>query len=322
MRVVLKLSLLCALGGLGGGCSSAQAEQVGRQASRLDLATAEVGPAFATDPPAAMLARVGHSPAIAFDGARYAVVFEDAAKVRAVRVEADGSVLDFDWLDFGSAGKTQTYPSVAFGGGMYLTVWSESEGDGPITIQARLFAPSGTIEGSQSFTVSAGEGIYPSVTFDGEDFVVAFLNLAGMGDNDVHVVRVAVTGTPIANSETPVTSNGLAGRPVIAHGDSQTLVAWEDRTDDLYVIRAARLDAAGSVLDAGGFRLSDSSAGEYTPAVAAVGDDFLVAWRRDDTPTSLRGSIVGRGRHGHGQRNCALAFQPRGWSTVGNRCGG
>jgi hypothetical protein len=292
MRVVLKLSVLCALGALSAGCSSSKVELVGRQASRLDLATAEVGPEFATDAPVPKLARVGHSPTIAFDGTRYAVVFEDAAKVRAVRVDPDGSVLDLEWLDFGIAGKTQTYPSVAFGGGKYLAVWSESEDDGPLTIQARLFAPSGTIEGSQSFTVSAGEAIYPSVGFDGENFVVAFLNLAGMGDNDVHVARVAVTGATIADSEVPVTSNGMAGRPVIAHGDSQTLVAWEDRTDDLYAIRAARLDESGAVLDAGGFRLSDSSAGEYTPAVAALGNEFLVAWRRDDTPTSVRGSIV------------------------------
>jgi hypothetical protein len=294
VRALSRLSVLCALSALGGACSSTRAEQVGRQESRLDLATAEVGPAFATDAPAPKLAHVGHSPAIAFDGTRYAVMFEEAAKVRAVRVASDGSVLDLEWLDFGSTGVAQTNPSVAFGNGKYLAVWSESErnGDGALTVQARLFAPSGALEGSQSFRVSAGEGLLPAVTFDGEEFVVAFQNLADGGHNAVHVVRIAVTGTTIVDSEVPVTSNGMAGRPVITHGDSQTLVAWEDRTDDLYVIRAARLDSAGNVLDPGGFRVSDSSVGEDSPAVAAIGDDFLVAWRRSDTPTSIRGSIV------------------------------
>jgi hypothetical protein len=79
---------------------------------------------------------------------------------------------------------------------------------------------------------------------------------------------------------------------VAAHGGSRTLVAWEDRTGELYAIRAARVAADGNVLDVGGFRLSESTLGEYEPAIAALGSSFLVAWRSDSTPAAVRGSIV------------------------------
>ena len=291
MRLTLGLGVFCAASAVVGACSETPTEPVGAQVSRIDLTTAEVGAGFATDAPSPMLAHLGHSPAIAFDGEQYAVVFEDGGKVRAVRVGADGTVLDLNWLDFGEVGKTQLYPSVAYGAGKFLVVYTESEGDGPLSVRARLFDGEGTIEGDASATVSAGEALYPSVAFDGQGFVVAFLDLAGMGENDVHIARVSASGSLIPNSERPVTSNGFGGRPVIARGTTRTLVAWEDRTNDVYAIRAARIDTAGDVLDAGGVRLSTETGGEYEPAVAALGDDFLVAFRSNSSPYAVRGSI-------------------------------
>jgi hypothetical protein len=289
-RRILFSGLMCACGS--GGPAP---EAGGNQTSALDLANAEVGPAFGMDLPVAVRSGSGHSPNVAFDGENYAVAFEDRGRVRAVRVTPEGSVLDLDWLDFGVADRTQLYPDIAFGGGTYLVSWSETSPDGTRQLRAQRFLPDGSIPNPEPIPLSERQGTYPDAAFDGENFLVAFWDVEALSAREVLVTRVSPEGVLIANSEQPVSASGKGGIPSVARGSEVLLVAWQDALSSPPAINAARIGANGDVLDAGGFRVSESALGEHAPAVAALDEHFLVAYHTDSAPQSVRAAVVDAG---------------------------
>jgi hypothetical protein len=289
-RWILFSGLVCACGS--GGPAS---EAGGKQTSALDLANAEVGPAFAMVLPVAVPSRSGHAPSVAFDGENYAVAFEDRGRIRAARVSPEGSVLDLEWLDFGVADRTQLYPDIAFGGGTYLVSWSETSSDGTRQLRAQRFLSDGSIPSPESIPLSERQGTYPDAAFDGENFLVAFWDVEALSARDVFVMRVSPEGVLIANSERPVSASGKGGIPNVSRGPELLLVAWQDALSSPPAINAARIGANGDVLDAGGFRVSESALGEHSPAVAALDERFLVAYHTDSAPQSVRAAVVDAG---------------------------
>jgi len=258
-----------------------------------------IGPEIGTDAPVLVPSDFGHNPELASDGTGFLSVTEVNARIRAVRVNDAGRVLDADWLDFGTNDVTQLYPSVAFGGGHYLVTWSElktdASGDTSDEIRGRFAKPDGTLEGSSSFVVSSGQAIYSSVGWDGQHFVLAYLGLQGNGVNNVRSVLLNPDGTRVAGSDHPLTTSGSASNPHLEVGATNTLVAWEeyvhsDQLGDTSTIHGARVGRDGSVLDAGGIALSNGTQSEQAPDVSSSGAGFLVAWQTDQP--SVRGSIV------------------------------
>ncbi|WP_437487033.1 hypothetical protein WME75_05385 [Sorangium sp. So ce1014] len=252
----------------------------------------EVGPEIGTEPPVPVHHDVGFDPEIATDGAGYVVAFEDLARIRAVRVDASGNVLDLDWLDLSEEGVGQFLPSVAYGGGRYFFTWCQYD-DGGYTIQGRMMRPDGTLEGSASFAIpSSGEGLFPSVEWNGERFVTAWLRLAGDGVGDVHATLVEPSGSVVPGAERAVSTSGQASRPVLGAGPDVSVVAWDEASGDERAVRAARVAADGTVLDVGGVQLSEGPANARLAALASGGASFLATWVRDDWPSAIRGAVL------------------------------
>lgn len=67
-------------------------------------------------------------------------------------------------------------------------------------------------------------------------------------------------------------------RPVVASLGSQSLVVWVDSRNGNKDIYAARVDAAGKVLDQGGFAVTTAAGEQSRPRVAHDGKGFIVAW--------------------------------------------
>ncbi|XYH98623.1 hypothetical protein ACMHYB_02360 [Sorangium sp. So ce1128] len=253
----------------------------------------EVGPEIGTEPPVPVQQDVGFDPEIATDGASYVVAFEDLSRIRAVRVDASGSVLDFDWLDLGEEVAGQYLPSVAYGGGRYFFTWCQYGDDDRVTIHGRMMRPDGTLEGSASFEVSSsGEGLYPSVEWNGERFVTAWLSLTGDGVEDVHATLVDPSGSVVPGAERAVSTSGQAARPVVAAGPDVSVVAWDDASGTERAIRAARVAGDGTVLDAGGVQLSEGADNARLAALASGGASFLATWVRDDPTSKIRGAVL------------------------------
>ncbi|MGK3989438.1 hypothetical protein WME99_40705 [Sorangium sp. So ce136] len=252
----------------------------------------EVGPELGTEPPVPVQLDVGFDPEIATDGASYVVAFEELSRIRAVRVDASGNVLDLDWLDLGEDGVGQFLPSVAYGGGRYLFTWCHSH-DSQTTIHGRMMRPDGTLEGSASFAIpSSGGGLFPSVEWNGERFVASWLSLTGDGVEDVHVTLIDPSGSVVPGAERAVSTSGQASRPVITSGADVSVVAWDDASGDVRAVRAARVAGDGTVLDVGGVQISEGPANARLPALASSGASFLATWVRDDWSGAIRGAVL------------------------------
>jgi MYXO-CTERM domain-containing protein len=270
------------------GCSSQpKGDELATQSPALDLLSAKVSEPFETDAPVPALGRLGHDAGVAFDGVNYAAVFEDQTRVHAVRVAPAGRVLDLDWLDFELEvdGALQLYPSLAFGGGKYLATWSESNGSEWLRIRGQLFSPDGTLDG-EPFTISSGDGIYSSVTFDGTDFVVAYQTLGSTVG--VSFCRVSTAGARIDGSEHAIAGTGAASGPAIAHAGTLGLVVWHE-TGGTPRIRATRIAADGQALDTTPISVATGSMDLAEVAVAGASGKFLVAYRDD---TQIRARLI------------------------------
>ncbi|WP_437532809.1 hypothetical protein WME79_05395 [Sorangium sp. So ce726] len=255
----------------------------------------EVGPEIGTESPVPVQQDVGFDPEIATDGTSYVVVFEDLSRVRAVRVGAHGDVLDLDWLDLGEQSAGQYLPSVAYGGGRYLVTWSQYGDDARITIRGRMMRPDGTLEGPGSFAVSTSyEGVYPSVEWNGERFVTAWLSLADDGADDVRATLIDPIGSAVPGAERALSTSGRASRPAVSAGADVSAVAWDEDVSGggAHAIRAARVASDGTALDAGGVQISEGPDNARLVALASSGTSFLATWVRDDPTSTIRGAVL------------------------------
>lgn len=79
----------------------------------------------------------------------------------------------------------------------------------------------------------------------------------------------------------------------VASGGASYLVAWVGPGSPVAGIAAARVSAAGAVLDPGGFAVSSTASSHMAPAVGWNGTSFLVAWRSGSSDGSGDGAIEG-----------------------------
>ncbi|WP_433926569.1 hypothetical protein AB3662_27005 [Sorangium cellulosum] len=134
-----------------------------------------------------------------------------------------------------------TRPRVAQGGGRFLIVWGGPRADS--AVHAALVAPDGELLAQADIPTTDRDAVVhePAVAFDGERFVVAWIEQRYREDAeleacDVFAVRLSTTGevsAPFAVTDTPsvveeklqVASNG-AGRTLVAHDVYESI--WGD----------------------------------------------------------------------------------------------
>jgi hypothetical protein len=148
-------------------------------------------------------------------------------------------------------------------------------------------APAGEI----SIAVDDSTHLFPSVAFDGTNFLVVWQAGEGSGGTDsahVSAARVAQDGTVLDSLAIPVsTFTGGQFNPSVAFDGSNYLVVWQDGRNaaagyppsDIY---GARVSPDGRVLDSpdsGGIAI-DTGGKQYrsNPQIAYAGSDYLVAW--------------------------------------------
>lgn len=255
-----------------------------------------VGPEIGTDRAIAMPTTLGSYPALASDGNGFLSIESDGGRIRGQRVDANGTVLDLIWLDFGVANYGQYYSDVTFGGGHYLVAWSQSlEGGTDGSIQGRLVKPDGTLEGTANFQLSSGDGLYPSLAWDGTHFIATWLDL-GTTPSNIRFALFNADGSKVSGSEKAVSNTGSVTNPRVAAGTNYSLITWEeyepDSTNGLYKTQAVRIDKTGVVADNPALSIGPGTYATRSAAVASSGSRFLVAWSTADSPEVVRGSVV------------------------------
>ncbi|WP_395848479.1 DUF5011 domain-containing protein [Cystobacter fuscus] len=284
--------LLGALAACGPTDSAALREEqgIGQTARALDStlqASAET-PVSTTTPPWSVDAQ----PTVAAGNGVYLVVWEmeghDTPDLLAVRVRAsDGALLDASPLHLATGSPVSYLPSVAFDGANFLVTWTDLTSS-PAIVGARVRASDGALLDTEPLRISPPDYLpqyAQTVTFDGTNYLVFWHGFAwldqGIADHRLQGIRIRPSdGTRIESTSFHVTVDEPAFHAASQEG--ATLVAWVDGG-----VKAARVDAAGQVLDATPLSLSPASATQVR--VAARQGEFLVLWNEG---TSLKARRV------------------------------
>jgi hypothetical protein len=236
---------------------------------------------------------------VAFCGSNYLAAwldsrFEEFYNVFGSRVSPSGIVLDTAGINISKSGNSQgleSGSSVAFDGTNYLVVWEDWR-DWTATycdIYGVRIAQSGSILDRVSFPISTASGRqrYPSVAFDGTNYLVVWEDRRSGFTFDIYGARVTTSGVVLDPEGIAIST-----RPndqfwsSVAFDGTNYLVVWTDgvyydpSTLDIY---GARVNQSGIVIDPEGFAISTAYYQQQHP-VAAFGDsNYLVVWwdRRD-----------------------------------------
>ncbi|WNG53648.1 hypothetical protein F0U59_01685 [Archangium gephyra] len=125
----------------------------------------------------------------------------------------------------------------------------------------------------------SGSGQYsPVVAHDGTNFLVVWRDTRGL-IGGIHGARVSETGVLLDPSGIHISSSSThhPGEPAVAHDGTNFLVVWNEYNSG-FGIYGARVSSAGSVLDTPPLTISAPSMGQFYPAVAHDGANFLVVW--------------------------------------------
>jgi len=258
----------------------------------------------------------------------------------------------------------QRHASGAFGDGVYVVAWC----DGSRQVNkptadiycARIEARTGKRLDPQGIVVCSASDLqeWPEVAFDGTNFLVVWQDFRSGKRYDIYAARVRPDGTVLDKDGFAVaTQPHNQGRPDVAFASGRYLIAWMDaRRYPVYGIFAARVTAAGEVLDPEGLALDvedtakiaavrppeptwmgqhdywwDKLAARYLPAVGSNGRRCLVAYARDypfaggarPKPTAVavdpeQGELVaGPARlTGGAHDTLAVCSTPEGWCVI------
>jgi hypothetical protein len=235
------------------------------------------------------------SPAVAFDGVNYLVVWHDyrsdtVPDIYGARVTEDGQVMDPNGIPVSLASGAQAYPALAFGGQYFLAVWQDYRNGDSADIYAARIDGFGNVLDPAGILISgaATSQWYPAVAFDGTNFLVTWQDKRQGNYYDLYGARVSPSGTVLDPEAIHISRAGNSQRrPVLAFAGENYLVAWQDRRNgpdnDIY---CARVDRNGQVLDSAGLPVCVMANAQERPAIAFDGTNCLVIWqdmRRDDS---------------------------------------
>lgn len=227
------------------------------------------------------------SPAVAFDGANYLVVWEQGG-IRAARVSVTGALLDASGVAISPG--PGSHPAVSFDGTSFLIVWQNGDGD----LYGARVSTSGELLDPIGFAISTASGsqTHPTVAFDGRNHVVVWADSrsatgydasgAPVEGHDLYAARVSPGGSVLDPDGIPIsTATGDQSRPVVAFDGARAFLAWKDSDA---TIRGVRLSPEGVVLDPSGIALATLPAttlpeekhGEYVSGLASIGDGSLL----------------------------------------------
>jgi hypothetical protein len=261
-----------------------------------DVMAARVGPDGVSLDPGGIPIATGNgtqsTPAVAFDGTQYLIVWSAPApfgyhRIYATRVSKAGVVLDPGGILLSSRFATDE-PDVAVVDGSFMAVWEDLRSDAPGGYVARI-GDDGTILGDGATRITPDGcfcGAHARIASAGDQALVVW-EQAPDEDGDVAAVRVSASGAALdaAPLDLADTRNDELG-PAVAFDGSRYLVVWQDARNDRGDVYGTRVGTDGSILDPDGIGIAARPGTQDQLAVAANGR-FEVTWRdRPDDPPS------------------------------------
>jgi hypothetical protein len=195
-------------------------------------------------------------------------------------VTAAGTVLD-SGTPISTAASDQTHVAVGFNGTDYVVAWQDTRSGPASDIYASRVSTGGAVRDTagKALSTATGDQITPSVASTSGTTLVVWSD-ARTGTADIRGTRVGTNGTALDPTGIAIsTATRAQTNPVVAWTSGTYLVAWQDlRSGTTLDVYGARLNDAGSVLDATGIPISTAPDHQDAPAIAFNGT-FLVVWR-------------------------------------------
>jgi hypothetical protein len=244
----------------------------GEERVRLEGGPPTVGPELSVGEPhfrSGVLA--AGFPRAAWGSESWLAVWASLSGINASRVRPDGSTPDPAGV-LVTDGVRGEAPDVASDGTGWLAVWQEQD----FAIHARLVDADGQALGMHSLLLPDPGPYYatgPTVAFDGESYGVVWMQHAAPNNDNLYGVRIDSSGTILDANARLLVPNAMA--PELVQTPSGALLVWIDRLSP-NVVRAARMDRSGGVLDPGGFVVTTSLGGRM--AAGRMGTSSVVAW--------------------------------------------
>jgi hypothetical protein len=235
------------------------------------------------------------TPAIAFNGSEYLIVYQDRRNsaetdIYGARVNVSGTVLDPGGIPISTAPGYQRHPCVASNGNDFLVVWQD-ERSGSTDIYGSRLDQNGLVQdpGGIEICNAINSQTFPSVASDGTNYFAVWQDA-----RDTTTNRFDIYGARIDTSGILLDTNGIAVfadtatqiGPSISFNTTDYLIVWEDHRTDALGIVGARVDTAGTVLDPSGITISGiSSLPEWHPSVTFNNEHYFVVWGDDRNGT-------------------------------------
>jgi hypothetical protein len=199
------------------------------------------------------------SPAVAFDGKNYLVVWVDLHRVGiyGARVSPSGTVLDAGGILISHVQGYAYRPAIAFDGNNYLVAWADARRHNVDIYGARVSPEGDVLDPSGiDIAISDRDRWQPTIAFDGTNYFVAWAD-GRAGCCSIHGARVTPDGSVLDREGIVIATRGNEQvNPTLAFDGANYLVAWADRRSGIYDVYGARVSQAGLVLDPGGVLIS------------------------------------------------------------------
>ncbi len=265
----------------------------GRNGPNLDIYGCRVSPnGIVLDSSGIVVSTAGgnqSTPAVAFDGANFLVVWEDDWNwnISGARVSPDGQVLDTSSIVISTEIYWELHPAVTSDGNRCLVSWGDfldSWGEVSDLVGTRVTQDGVVLEpGGIVISTAANWQREAAVAFDGSNYLVAWSDWCGGElDSDIYASRVSPTGAVLDSLSFVVSTAVRCRHPVATFDGTNYLVVWEEWIATAR-LRGVRVNPTGQVLDTLGIVISTQLA-QYNPAVAFDGSNYFVVWTGSTEP--------------------------------------
>jgi hypothetical protein len=228
------------------------------------------------------------SPAVAFDGTNYLVVWQDLRNgnfdIYGTRIGKSGAVLDPGGIAISTAPALQAHPTVAFDGLNYLVVWDDERSSLSLARDVygcRVNALGAVLDpGGIQISSSVGRQEFPCVAYGGGSYMVAWQDdRSGFGD--IYGCRVSTAGFVLDAGGIPIcTETNDQAYPSAVFDGASYVTAWQDyRAGYFFDIYGARVGVSGAVLDSAGICISAAGVDQQVPDIGFDGTNCMVVWQ-------------------------------------------
>jgi large repetitive protein len=194
----------------------------------------------------------------------------------------------------------ETAPAVAANDQYSVAVWTDANSATATDISASGVATNGDILAfGTKYTISGAAGAQSeaSIARTGDTFLIAWTDRRSGSVPNIYSTLIR-PGTESDFNATPLSPNGVAvstaagsqSAPSVARRGTGYVVAWTDTRNGGSDVFAARVNAAGVVVDQAGVPIAASARPESAPAAVAGSGNQLIAYQRPVPAAPFNGS--------------------------------